>query len=270
MATEDINLGTAKSQDKDAEIARLREENQRLLAKRDNDERSAFGRLTAEAELRKQREAELAETKRKLAELQSKNVEASLTPAQIEALGQDGVGAVQAIIGMSVPQRGEPGQTTGELAEIKSKLAALEQMQQHNALRQAHNAGLVSWAAQSGVPNLFARLAPGGDLAEKWAAFAQQNPKAVEAHESGDTEATKAYVKLFMYENPGITQQAATPSAAGGFASLADSGQYGPQNWLADTNALDERLSTGQISREEYGKGYAEANAKLAASQKAR
>lgn len=267
MATEDINLGIPKPQDKDAENAKLREEIQRLQAKRDNDERSAFGRLAAEAELRKQREAELAEMKRKMAELQSKNVTSSLTPAQLEALGQDGVGAVKAIIDMSVPVQPDVGQQPGKLAELESKLAALEQMQRQNAQRQAYNASLVSWAAQSGAHNLFARLAPGGDLADKWAAFAQQNPSAVTAYESGDTEATKAYVKLFMFENPGITQQAATPSAAGGFAPPADSGQYGPQNWMADTNALDARLAAGQISQAEYGKGYAEVNAKLAASQ---
>ena len=267
MATEDVNLGVQKPQDSTAELARLREENARLQAKRDNDERSAFGRLSAEAELRKQREAELAEAKRQLAELQSKNITASLTHEQVEALGHEGVGAVKAIVDMSIRPQAPAAEGGDKFSLLESKLAALEQMQKQNADRQRYNSGLVSWAAANGAPALFARLAPGGDLADKWAAFAAQNPGAVAAYENGDTDATKSYVKLFMYENPGISQQTATPSASGGFSPVAESGQYGPQSWMADTNSLDGKLAAGQISGAEHAKGYAEANAKLAESQ---
>ena len=267
MEQQGINLGVAKPQDKDAEIAKLREELAKAQAKRDNDERSAFGRLAAEAELRKQREQELNETKRQLAEIQAKNARGVLTQEQIEALGQTGAEGVERMIEAKMAPFSAVPPVQTDLAPVLSRLEAVEQMQRQAFQRQAYNANLVSWAAQGGVPNLFARLAPGGDLAEKWAAFAQQNPAAVSAYESGDTEATKVYVKLFMYENPGISQQAATPSAAGGFAAPADPNQYGPQNWLADTNALDAQLSSGQIKKAEYDKGYAEANAKLAASQ---
>lgn len=262
-----INLGVTKPQDKDAELAELRKRLEAAEAKRANDESSAFGRLAKEAELRKQREAELAEAKRTLAELQARNARGVLTPEQIEALGPTGAEGVERMIDAKMAPFSAVPPAQADLAPVLSRLEAIEQMQRQNAQRQAYNANLVSWAAQSGAANLFARLAPGGDLADKWASFAQQNPAAVNAYESGDTEATKAYVKLFMYENPGISQQAATPSAAGGFAPPADSGQYGPQNWLADTNALDAQLAAGQLSQADHGKGYAEANAKLAASQ---
>ena len=268
MSQNDINLGVAKPQDKDAEIAKLREELAKAQAKRDNDEASAFGRLRAEAELRKQKETELAEMKRKFDEVQAKNAKSVLTPEQIEALGQTGAEGVEkmieakmAAISPAVPP------VQADMAPILSRLEAIEQMQHQAAARQAYNANLVSWAAQSGSPNLFARLAPGGDLSEKWAAFAQQNPSAVAAYENGDTEATKAYVKLFMFENPGISQQAATPSAAGGFASPAGQNQYSSKMWLEETNALDAQLSSGQIKQADWAKAYEAANAKLAALQ---
>lgn len=266
MSTNDINLGVPKPQDKDAEIAKLREELQKAQAKRDNDEASAFGRLRAEAELRKQKEAELAEAQRKLAELQSHNVRNVLTPEQLEALGDTGTAGVEKIIEAKLaglqPQHGIQADPA-----ILSRLEAIEQMQRNTMARQAYNSNLVSWAAQSGMPNLFARLATGGDLSEKWAAFAQQNPSATQAWENGDTEATKAFVKLFIYENPGISQQAATPSAVGGFTASADPNQYSPAKWLQETNELDAQLSRGQIQKAEYDKGYASANAKLAALQ---
>lgn len=268
MSTEDINLGIKKSQDKDAEIARLREELAKAQAKQQNDESSAFGRLRAESELRKQKESELADMKRKLDELQAKNAKSILTPEQLEALGDTGASGVEKIIEakLAALNPANPSNPT-DLTPIVSRLEAIEQMQRQSALRQSYNANLVSWATQSGMPALFARLAPGGDLSEKWAAFAQQNPSAVSAYENGDTEATKAFVKLFLFENPGISQQAATPSAAGGFAPPADPNQYSPSNWLADTEELDARLKSGQIKQAEWEKGYAEANAKLAALQ---
>ena len=268
MSEREVNLGVAKTQDKDAEIAKLREENQRLQAKRDNDEASAFGRLEVEAKLRKQRETELADVNRRLSEMQAKNARTVLTPEQIEALGPTGAEGVERMIEakMAPFSSAQPPVQT-DLAPVLSRLEAVENMQKQAFARQAYNSNLVTWAAEGGIPNLFARLAAGGDLSEKWAAFAQQNPRAVEAYESGDTEGTKAYVKLFMYENPGISQQAATPSAAGGFAPPAGTPQYGPQNWMDDTNALDARLLSRQITPAEHGKGYAEANAKLAASQ---
>lgn len=266
MSTE-INLGVTKPQDKDAELAKLREELARAQAKQLNDESSAFGRLAKEAELRKQKEAELAETKRKLAELQAQNVRTVLTPEQSEALGESGLTGVEKLIeaklaGMQ-PQLGNPLDQTAVL----SRLEAVENMQRQSIQKQAFNSNLLSWAAQSGMPNLFTRLAPGGDLSGKWAEFAQQNPSATQAYDAGDAEATKAFVKLFIYENPGISQQAPTPSAAGGFAVSADPNQYSPATWLAETNALDAQLSKGQISKADFDKGYAAANAKLATLQ---
>ena len=267
MRTDDVNLGVPKAQDKDAEIAKLREELERAKAKQQNDESSAFGRLAKEAELRKQREAELAETKRKLDELQAKNVRNVLSPEQLEALGDTGMSGVEKIIEAKLaalqPQIAAPTDQTAVL----SRLEAIENMQRQSMARQAYNSNLMSWAAQSGMPNLFARLAPGGDLSEKWAAFAQQNPSATLAYETGDTEATKAFVKLFIYENPGISQQTATPSAAGGFATTADPNAYTPAMFVRDTNELDSKYSKGTISKADYDKGYVEATAKLAASQ---
>ena len=264
MSQLDVNLGVAKPQDKDAEIAKLREELARAQAKQQNDESSAFGRLRAEAELRKQKEAELAEMKRKLDEMQAKNAKSVLTPEQIEALGDKGAEGVEKMIEAKMAAIA-PAAPNAQ-ADVTPILARLEAMERA-AVRQAYNANLVSWAAQSGTPNLFARLASGGDLADKWAAFAQQNPNAVAAYENGDTEATKAYVKLFMYENPGISQQAATPSAAGGFAAPADPNQYSSKMWLDETNALDAQLQSGQIKQAEWQKAYEAANAKLAAMQ---
>lgn len=267
MSTTDINLGVPKTQDKDAEIAKLRAELEKATAKQQNDEASAFGRLRAEAELRKQREAELAETKRRLDELQATNVRAVLTPEQLEALGDSGTSGVEKIIEAKLagikPQFAIPPDQTAVL----SRLEAIENMQRQSVARQAYNNSLLSWAAQGGMPNLFARLAPGGDLSEKWATFAQTNPSATQAYDNGDTEATKAFVKLFLYENPGISQQAATPSAAGGFTAPADPNQYSPAMWLQETNGLDSQLSKGTITKADYDKGYAAANAKLAALQ---
>ena len=150
---------------------------------------------------------------------------------------------------------------------ILSRLEAIERMQQQSMQRAAYTSNLLSWAAQGGMPNLFARLAPGGDLSEKWAAFAQQYPNATAAYDNGDTEGTKAFVKLFLYENPGISQQAATPSAAGGFAAPADPNQYTPQMFIRETDELDSKFSQGLISEADRTKGYAAANAKLAALQ---
>jgi len=266
MSTE-INLGVTKPQDKDAELAMLREKLARAEAKQLNDESSAFGRLAKEAELRKQKETELAETKRKLAELQAQNVRTVLTPEQLEALGERGTEGVEKLIeaklaGMQ-PQFVAPIDQTAVL----SRLEAVENMQRQSIQKQAFNSNLLSWAAQGGMPNLFTRLAPGGDLSEKWATFAQQNPSATQAYDAGDAEATKAFVKLFIYENPGISQQTATPSAAGGFTVSADPNQYSPAKWLQETNELDAQLARGQIAKAEFDKGYAAANAKLAATQ---
>jgi hypothetical protein len=267
MSTQDMNLGVTKPQDKDAEIAKLKEELAKAQSKQLNDEASAFGRLAKEAELRKQKEAELAETRRKLDELQAKNVRNVLSPEQLEALGDTGMSGVEKIIEAKLaalqPQIAPPLDQTA----VISRLDAIEQMQRQSMARQAYTSSLMSWAAQSGMPNLFARLTTGGDLSDKWAAFAQQNPSVNTAWENGDTEATKAFVKLFLYENPGISQQAATPSAAGGFAQSADPNQYSPNAWLSETEALDAQLKTGQITKADWDKGYAEANAKLAALQ---
>ena len=267
MNQNDVNLGVPKPQDKDAEIAKLREDLARAQAKQQNDESSAFGRLAKEAELRKQKETELADANRKLAELQARNVRTVLTPEQLEALGETGTSGVEKLIeaklaGMQ-PQNGLPT----DLTPLVSRLEAIENMQRQSAQRQAFNSNLLSWAAQSGAPNLFARLAPGGDLSEKWAAFAQQNPSATQAYDSGDAEATKAFVKLFIYENPGLSQQAATPPAAGGFAVSADPNQYTQVKWLQETEALDAQVKSGQITEAQRLKGYAEASAKLAATQ---
>lgn len=270
MATEDVNLGVQKPQDEKAEIARLREENVRLQAKRDNDERSAFGRLSAEAELRKQREAELAEYKHKLEVLQAQNAKSILSPEELEALGQTGAAGVEKMITAKMAPLSSIPAATLDLTPVLSRLEAIELAQRQNAQRQAYSAGLTSWASMNGAPNLLQRLGPGGDLSGTWAAFAQQNPGAVAAYESGDTEMTKVYIKLFMHENPGISQQAGTPSAAGAFAAPAVSGQYTSAAWLAETDALDTQLKAGQISASDHGKGYAEANAKLAASQRAK
>lgn len=267
MTNNDINLGVPKSQDKDAEIAKLREELAKAQAKQQNDESSAFGRLAKEAELRKQKEHELEEANRKLAEFQSRNVRTVLTPEELEALGESGTTGVEKLIGAKLAGMQPQSVASPDLTPVLSRLEAIENMQRQSAQRQAYNSNLMSWAAQGGMPNLFARLAPGGDLSEKWAAFANQNPSATQAYENGDTEATKAFVKLFMYENPGISQQTATPSAAGGFATQADPNQYSPAKWLQETNELDAQLSRGQIAKADHDKGYAAANAKLAALQ---
>lgn len=267
MNQNDINLGVTKPQDKDAELAALREKLARAEAKQLNDESSAFGRLAKEAELRKQKEAELAEANRKLAELQARNVRTVLTPEQSEALGESGLTGVEKLIEAKLA--GMQPQYTAPLDQtaVLSRLEAVENLQRQSIQKQAFNNNLLSWAAQGGMPNLFTRLAPGGDLSEKWATFAQQNPSATQAYESGDAEATKAFVKLFIYENPGISQQTATPSAAGGFATQVDPNAYTPATWLAETNALDAQLSKGQIAKADYDKGYLTANAKLAALQ---
>lgn len=267
MSQNDINLGVNKPQDKDAEIAKLREELARAQAKQQNDESSAFGRLAKEAELRKQREAELAEMKRKVDELQAQNVRKVLTPEELEALGDTGTAGVEKIIAAKMAAFQPQIVQQPDVTPVLSRLEALERQIQQSAQRQAFNSNLLSWAGQIGMPSLFARLAPGGDLSEKWAAFAQQNPSAPLAYENGDTEATKAFVKLFLYENPGISQQAATPSAAGGFAVSADPNQYTPQKFVQETDELDSKLRNGQISEADWSKGYAAANAKLAALQ---
>lgn len=267
MNQSDINLGVNKPQDKDAEIAKLREDLARAQAKQQNDESSAFGRLAKEAELRKQKEAELADVNRKLAELQSRNVRTVLTPEQSEALGETGLSGVEKLIEAKLAGMQPQNALPTDFAPVLSRLEAVENMQRQGAQRQAYISNLMSWAAQSGMPSLFARLAPGGDLSEKWAGFAQQNPSATQAWENGDTEATKAFVKLFMYENPGISQQAATPSAAGGFATQVDPNAYSPTMWLQETNGLDAQFKSGQITEADCKKGYATANAKLAAIQ---
>lgn len=268
MATNDVNLGAVAPQDKEAENAKLREELARLQAKRDNDEASAFGRLKAEAELRKQKETELAEARRKIAELQAANAKSVLSPEELETLGASGVSGVEKVIDAKIAPLMTPA--SDSVTPLMSRLTALEAEMQKRAAREAYAQQLVGWAAANGAPGLMSRLSPGGDLADKWKAFAAQNPNAVRAYEAGDIETTQAYVKLFVFENPGISQQAATPSAAGGFAPPADSAQYGSNQWLADTAALDERRASGQITQADWAKGYAEANAKLAASQKPR
>lgn len=266
MANE-VNLAGKTGQDKDvaAELQRLREENARLQAKRDNDERSAFGRLEREAELRRQRESELAEMRKKMAELEQKNLYAALPTAAAEALGEAGVAGVKAIVDRSLPASVD---LSGELAAIKARQEAAERELQSMKTRAAYNNELVSWAAKNGAAGLLPRLSPSGDLADKWAAFAQQYPGAVAAYDSGDAPATEAYLKLFMLENPGLSQQTATPSASGGFAAPVDSTAYGPQQWLAEVNELEQKLGAGQITRAEHAKGFAAANAKLAAAQK--
>ena len=267
MSNSDINLGVPKTQDKDAEIAKLREDLARAQAKQQNDESSAFGRLAKEAELRKQKEAELADVNRKFAELQSRNVRTVLTPEQLEALGECGTSGVEKLIEAKLAGMQPQNGIQSDLSPLVSRLEAIEQMQRQSVARQAYSNNLVSWAAQSGLGNLFARLATGGDLTDKWASFAQQNPSATQAYESGDTEATKAFVKLFLYENPGLSQQAATPSAAGGFAVSADPNAYSPAKWMQETNELDAQASRGQITEAQKAQGYATANAKLAALQ---
>lgn len=270
MSTQDMNLGVTKPQDKDAEIAKLKEELAKAQSKQLNDEASAFGRLAKEAELRKQREQENAELKRKVDELQAQNVRNVLTSEELEALGDTGAEGVEKIVAAKLAALQQQHASQVDIAPLLSKLEAMEQAQRQliaSNSRQAYTSSLMSWAAQSGMPNLFARLTTGGDLSDKWAAFAQQNPSVNTAWENGDTEATKAFVKLFLYENPGISQQAATPSAAGGFAQPADPNQYSPNAWLSETEALDVQLKTGQITKADWDKGYAEANAKLAALQ---
>lgn len=267
MNNNDINLGVPKLQNKDEEIAKLREELARAQAKQLNDESSAFGRLAKEAELRKQKETELADAKRKLAELQAQNARTVLTPEQLEALGESGTSGVEKLIEAKLAGMQPQIQSPLDQTAVLSRLEAIENMQRQSIQRQAYNQNLVSWAAQNGMPNLFARLAPGGDLSEKWASFAQTNPSATQAYEIGDTEATKAFVKLFIYENPGISQQTATPSAAGGFATQVDPNAYSPAKWLQETNDLDAQLSRGQVSKADYDKAYLAANAKLAALQ---
>lgn len=265
MATHDVNLsGGTPSLDKDAEIARLREENARLAAKRDNDESSAFGRLAREAELRKQREAELAEANRKVAEFQAKSARSVLTQEQLDVLGEVGAAGVESIAKAVVAPFAAPTDS----AAVLERLQNLERAQQLAAARSAYNQRLVSWATQNGAPNLLSRLSPGGDLAGLWATFAQQNPGAVAAFESGDVESTQAFVKLFMYENPAISQQSATPAASGGFEATGTSRQYGPSEWMAETAALDAQRESGQITQADWSKGYVAANAKLAATQK--
>jgi len=267
MSNSDINLGVPKTQDKDAEIAKLREDLARAQAKQQNDESSAFGRLAKEAELRKQKEAELAEVNRKLAELQARNVRSVLTPEQLEALGDSGTSGVEKLIEAKLAGMQPQMTTSPDLTPLVSRLEAIENMQRQSVARQAFNNNLLSWAAQSNMPSLFARLAPGGDLSDKWATFAQQNPSATSAYENGDTEATKAFVKLFLYENPGLSQQAATPSAAGGFTTQVDPNQYSPQMFVRETDELDSKFSKGLITDAERNKGYQAANAKLAALQ---
>ena len=262
---QDVNLSGTPAQDVNAELARLREENARLQAKRDNDERSAFGRLEHEANLRRQRETELADMRKKMAELEQKNFMASLPPEATETLGEKGIVGVKAMIDKSLAGSVSASE---ELAAIKQRLEQTEKTQQAFIARQSYNANLMSWANQVGAAGLLPRLGPSGDLKDKWAGFAQQYPGAVEAYERGDVEATKAYVKLFMHENPGLSQQTATPSASGGFAPPADSSVYGSQQWLAEVNELERQLDTGQITRADHAKGFAAANAKLAASQK--
>lgn len=267
MAQNDISLGVAKAPDKDAEIAELKKRLEAAEAKRLNDESSAFGRLAKEAELRKQRELELAEANKALAEMRAKNARSVLTPEQIEALGQTGAEGVERLVEAKLaPLANVPQPVAVDLAPIVGRLTAMEQELQRDRARKAYEASLVSWATQQGSPNLFARLSQGGDLSDKWAAFAQQNPGAVAAFESGDTGSTQAYVRLFMYENPGISQQAATPSASGGFAPTADSEAYGPAKWMADVRELDKQLETGQITKADHAKGFVAANAKLAAA----
>jgi hypothetical protein len=268
MATNDVNLGVEKTPDKDSEIAELRKRLEAAEAKRVNDENSAYGRLAKEAELRKQRETELAETRRQLAEFQAKNARSALTPEQIEALGETGAAGVERLVEAKLAPLSaqQPGAT--DLSPVLSRIEEIERNMRAAQARQTYTNSLVTWAASNGMPDLFARLSKGGSLAEKWAAYAQQNPAAVAAFENGDTENTLAHVKLFLFEHPGLSQQAATPSASGGFAAPANPQTYGPQEWLKEVNALEERLATGQITRAEHAKGFAEANAKLSAAQK--
>lgn len=268
MASNNVDLGVKPQADKDAENARLREELARFQAKRENDEASAFGRLKAEAELRKQRETELADAKKRIAELQAANAKSVLSPEELEVLGTAGAAGVEKMVDAKIAPLMAPA--TDAVTPLMSRLTALEAEMQKRAARDSYTQSLVGWAAANGAPDLFARLSPGGDLADKWAAFAQQNPGALQAYESGDTGTTQAYVKLFIYENPGISQRTGTPPASGGFAPAADQIQYGPQQWMAETTALDEKRASGQITQADWGKGYAEANAKLAAAQKPR
>ena len=266
MAEQDVNLSGKTGQDKEMaeELRRLREENARLQAKRENDESSAFGRLARESELRRQREQENEQLRQRMAELEQKNLLAALPPDAAEALGAAGVAGVKAIVDRSLPAVSDP---SGKLSELEARLAAAEAAQRDFIARKTYTDSLVSWAAQSGMPGLFARLMPGGDLRDKWAAFAQQYPGALAADKSGDTEGVKAYVKLFLHENPGFSQTAGTPPPSGGFAPPADPKAYGPQQWLAEVNALEAGLMNGTVSKADHAKGVREANAKLAAAQ---
>lgn len=261
-----------KGEDMAAELARLREENAKLQAKRDNDERSAFGRLEKEAEQRRKVEQEAAEMRRKIAELEAKNAYAALPPDSAEALGEAGVRGIRTLLD-SERERFAQAIPLDKFATIEARLEAAERQQLEQASflkRQSYNSILTSWAASAGMPGLFTRLAPGGDLSEKWAQFAAARPGVQVAFESCDTEGTKDYVQLFLYANPGLQQAVASPSQSGGFAAPLDPNAYTIDQWRADTRKLDEDAEAGRITMRQHAEGTAAATAKLAASEQRR
>ena len=265
----DVDLKVkANVDEREAEIARLREEVARLQSKHDNDERSAFGRLEKEAELRKQREREIEEMRKKMAEFEAAQVEKTLTPEQLEALGTDGVRAVRAIVEKTVPV--PPANPFGgdKQTELEARLAALEAATRADAMRRSYSAGVGAYATAMGVQNILPRLSEAGDLAERWKTFVVSQPGLQQSLDSFDVNATNMALQLFLYRNPDIASPAPTPSQAGGFAAGAAAPAYGMAEWTADTMKLDADFKAGKISQEAQYKGFLEASAKLAAAQK--
>lgn len=254
--------------ERDAELQRLREENARLAQKRDNDERSAFGRLEKEAELRKQREHELEEMRRRLAELEAAQVERSLTPAQLDALGTDGVSAVRAIVEKTVPRPATVPDGSDKAREMEERLARLEQSALLENARRSYSAGVAAYAHGLGVGPLLPRLAEGGDLGERWKAFVGTQPDLQSKLDAMDLGATNMALHLFLYQNPDIASPAPSPSEAGGFPPSGGAPAYGQTEWLADTARLDSEYKAGRLTLDQVSKGYADATAKLSAAQK--
>lgn len=265
----DVDLKVKATVDeRDAELARLREEVARLQRKRENDENSAFGRLEREAEMRKQRERELEEMRKKVAEFEAAQVEKTLSPEQLEALGTDGVRAVQSIVQKTVTV--PPANPFGgdKQTEIEQRIAAMEAAMQADARRRAYSAGVGAYASAMGVQNLLPRLSEGGDLGERWKSFVMGQSGLQQSLDAMDVNATNMALQLFLYSNPDIASPVPTPSQAGGFAAGAAAPAYGMAEWSADTKKLDDDFKAGKISQQEQYKGFLAASAKLAAAQK--
>lgn len=263
----DVNLQVKTTDDKDAELQRLREENARLQQKRENDERSAFGRLEKEAELRKQRERELEEMRRRIAELEAANLERVLPPEQLEALGTDGVRGVRTIIEKSLPQPAPAPSGGDKLTEMEQRLANIEAMQRAEAERRAYSAAVTAHAASLGVGSILPRLAPGGDLGERWRNFVASQAGLQQSLDTFNVGETNRALELFLFQNPDIATPAPTPSQAAASAQ-AVAPPYGMAEWLADTAKLDADRKEGRITVDQCAKGYAEATAKLNAAMR--